>query len=122
MAASHLQTTNGQSTNGHVTTATPDYEVAIIGSGFSGIGAGIKLKEIGINNFIILEKASELGGTWRDNTYPGFTVDIPALTYSYSFEQKPDWSKLYAPQAELLTYAHNVTNKYGIRPHIQFNQ
>src|SRR5713101_8612759 len=117
MEASHLETTNGRSTAEKV-----DYEVAIVGSGFSGIGVGIKLKKIGINSFVILEKASDLGGTWRDNTYPGFTVDIPALTYSYSFEQNPNWSNLYAPQPELLKYAHHVADKYGVRPHIQFNQ
>lgn len=123
MEASHLTTTNGHSTaNGRSTAQKVDYEVAIVGSGFSGIGTGIKLKKIGIDNFVILEKAGDLGGTWRDNTYPGFTVDIPALTYSYSFEPNPDWSNLYAPQAELLAYAHQVANKYDIRRHIQFNQ
>ncbi|MGH7963512.1 MAG: flavin-containing monooxygenase [Candidatus Binatia bacterium] len=117
MEASHLDTQNGRST-----TVPLDHEVVIVGSGFSGIGVGIKLKKVGIHNFVILEKAGDLGGTWRDNTYPGFTVDIPALTYSYSFEQNPNWSNLYAPQAELLAYAHNVTTKYDIRRHIQFNQ
>jgi len=99
-----------------------DYEVLVIGSGFAGIGMGIKLKKIGIHNFAILEKASDLGGVWRDNTYPGLTVDIPALTYSFSFEQNPSWSSMYPPRAELKQYADHCAEKYGVRSHIQFNK
>lgn len=98
-----------------------DYEIVIVGSGFAGLGAAIKLKEMHQHDFTILEKADDLGGTWRDNTYPGLTVDIVSLTYSYSFEPNPDWSRLYAPGAELKQYADHCANKYGIRQHIQFN-
>lgn len=92
----------------------------IVGSGFSGIGAGIKLKEAGIP-FLVLEKAHDLGGTWRDNTYPGIAVDISSFTYSFSYEQLPDWSRVFAPGAELKKYADHCAHKYGVRPHMRFN-
>lgn len=97
-----------------------DTEALIVGSGFSGIGAGIKLKEAGIP-FIVLEKAADLGGTWRDNTYPGIAVDITSFTYSFSYEQLPDWSRVFAPGAELKKYANHCAEKYGVRPHMRFN-
>ncbi|MCB0221233.1 MAG: NAD(P)/FAD-dependent oxidoreductase [Chrysiogenetes bacterium] len=98
-----------------------DYEVIVVGAGFSGIGAGIALKKAGINSFVILEKAHDLGGTWRDNTYPGIAVDITSLTYSFSFEQNPRWSRLFAPGAELQAYANHCTDKYKLRSHMRFN-
>ena len=97
-----------------------DTEVLVVGSGFSGIGAGIKLKEAGIP-FIVLEKAPDLGGTWRDNTYPGIAVDISSFTYSFSYEQLPDWSRVFAPGAELKKYADHCATKYGVRPHMRFD-
>ncbi|HTK65374.1 MAG TPA: NAD(P)/FAD-dependent oxidoreductase [Pseudonocardia sp.] len=97
-------------------------EILIVGAGPAGIGTGIKLKEAGFDSFVILEKASDVGGTWRDATYPGLTVDIPVLTYSFSYEQKPDWSSLWAPQRELLTYLRHCTQKYGLRPHLRFDR
>ena len=95
-----------------MTKEIPQYEVAIIGAGFGGMGIAIKLQEMGINNIIILDRASDLGGTWHINTYPGLTVDIPSLTYSYSFEPNPNWSRFYAPGAELKKYANMVADKY----------
>lgn len=103
------------------TQTTPQYEVAIIGAGFGGMGIAIKLKEMGIDNFIILDRASDLGGTWHINTYPGLTVDIPSLTYSYSFEPNPQWTRFYAPGAELKKYANTVADKYQLRQHMRFN-
>ena len=82
----------------------PDLPIAIIGSGFAGIGAAIRLKQAGIHSFTIFERASEIGGTWRDNTYPGAACDVPSFSYSYSFEPKPDWTRVYSPQAEILAY------------------
>jgi len=98
-----------------------DYEVLVVGCGFAGIGTGIKLNKIGIHNYLILEKAADLGGAWRDNTYPGLAVDIPGLTYSFSFEQNPSWSGLYPPGIELKRYADHCADKYGVRSHIRFN-
>lgn len=100
---------------------TPQYEVAIIGAGFGGMGIAIKLKALGISNFIILDRASDLGGTWHINTYPGLTVDIPSLTYSYSFEPNPHWSRMYAPGPELKQYANSVADKYKLRQYMRFN-
>ena len=97
-----------------------DAEVIIVGAGFAGIGAGIQLKEAGIEDFVILEKANEVGGTWRDNTYPGLAVDVPSYSYSYSFELNPNWSRLYAPGAELQQYAKDCTDKYDLRNRIRF--
>ncbi|MFZ5697111.1 MAG: flavin-containing monooxygenase [Pseudomonadota bacterium] len=98
----------------------PDYDVLIIGAGISGLGVAIRLKENGINDFIILERADQVGGTWRDNRYPGIAVDITSFTYSYSFEQNPNWSRVFAPGSELQNYTERVASKYGIYPHIRF--
>ncbi|MBV1880235.1 MAG: NAD(P)/FAD-dependent oxidoreductase [Pseudomonadales bacterium] len=98
-----------------------DYETLIIGSGLSGIGAGIRLIKEGCPDFIILEKADDLGGTWRDNTYPGLAVDVPSLSYSFSFEQNPNWSSLYASGVEMKNYVDHCAQKYGIRPHMRYN-
>lgn len=99
----------------------PDYEVIIIGSGFSGIGAGIKLNEAGIGSYTVLERAGDLGGTWRDNSYPGIAVDITSFTYSYSFEPNPNWSRVFAPGRELQAYAQYCARKYGVREKMRFN-
>lgn len=101
--------------------AAPHYDVIVIGAGFSGLGAGIKLKESGIDNFVILEAAHDLGGTWRDNTYPGIAVDITSFSYSFSFEQNPYWSRVFAPGRELQTYAQHCAEKYGLLPHFRFH-
>ncbi|OUS09776.1 hypothetical protein A9Q89_12505 [Gammaproteobacteria bacterium 53_120_T64] len=99
-----------------------DYETVIIGSGICGIGAGIRMLKDGLGDFVILEKADDVGGTWRDNTYPGLAVDIPSLSYSFSFEQNPNWSSLYAPGKEMKAYVDHCTQKYGIRPHMRYNE
>lgn len=99
----------------------PEHEVVIVGSGFAGIGAGIRLRQAGITSFVMLESADDLGGTWRDNHYPGIAVDIPSSTYSFSFEQNPHWSRVFAPGRELFAYANHCVDKYGLRPHLRFN-
>lgn len=101
---------------------TPIYDVLIVGAGISGIGLGIRLKEAGFDNFVILEKAADLGGTWRDNTYPGCACDVPSALYSYSFAQKPDWSRAFAGQAEILDYVRDTANRHNIPGFIRFNQ
>jgi cation diffusion facilitator CzcD-associated flavoprotein CzcO len=92
----------------------------IIGSGFSGLGMGIALQRQGVD-FLILEKAAEIGGTWRDNTYPGCACDIPSHMYSFSFEPKPDWKDMWSFQPEIFDYLKGVTDKYGLRRYIRFN-
>ena len=93
--------------------------VLIIGSGFSGLGMGIALQQQGVD-FLILEKADEIGGTWRDNTYPGCACDIPSHMYSFSFEPKADWSHMWSFQPEIQDYLLGVTAKYGLRRYIHF--
>jgi cation diffusion facilitator CzcD-associated flavoprotein CzcO len=97
------------------------HEIVVVGAGLGGIGTGIELKRNGFDDFVILEQSGGLGGTWRKHTYPGLTVDIPALTYSFSYEPKPDWSSLWAPQAEVLTYCEHCAEKHGLGPHFRFD-
>jgi cation diffusion facilitator CzcD-associated flavoprotein CzcO len=97
-------------------------EVAIAGAGFGGLCMAIKLKEAGIHDFVILEKAKEVGGAWRDNQYPGAACDVQSHMYSYSFAPKTNWSKRYAPWSEIQDYILDCTEKYGLRPHIHCNQ
>ena len=78
--------------------------IAIIGAGFAGLGAAIRLRQAGIDDFEILERSHDLGGTWRDNSYPGCAVDVQSHLYSYSFAPNPDWSHVYSPQEEIWSY------------------
>jgi cation diffusion facilitator CzcD-associated flavoprotein CzcO len=94
--------------------------VVIVGTGFSGLGMAIQLKKTGREDFLVLEKADDVGGTWRDNTYPGCACDIQSHMYSFSFEQNPDWSRSYSPQQEIWDYLRRVTDKYRLREHIRF--
>ncbi|MEU8250849.1 NAD(P)/FAD-dependent oxidoreductase [Nonomuraea sp. NPDC048916] len=96
--------------------------IVIIGSGFAGIGMAIKLKEAGYHDFVILEKAADLGGTWRDNTYPGCACDVPSHMYSYSFALNPDWSRMFSPQAEIWDYLRACVDRYGIAPHFRYGK
>ena len=95
--------------------------IAIVGSGFSGMGMGIKLKEANEHDFRIFEKESGVGGTWRVNHYPGCACDVQSHVYSYSFEQNPDWTRMFAPQQEIKGYLEHCADKYGIRPHVHLN-
>lgn len=94
---------------------------AIIGAGMSGMLAAIKLKQRGIEDFTIYEKAAGLGGTWRDNTYPGLSCDVPSHVYAYSFELKGDWTCRFSPGAEIQGYFEGVAAKYGLTKHFRFN-
>ncbi|MEU8358803.1 NAD(P)/FAD-dependent oxidoreductase [Nonomuraea sp. NPDC048882] len=96
--------------------------LVIVGSGFAGICMAVKLKEAGYHDFVILEKAAELGGTWRDNTYPGCACDVPSHMYSYSYELNPDWSRMFAPREEIQDYLRACAAKYGITPHLRFGK
>jgi cation diffusion facilitator CzcD-associated flavoprotein CzcO len=96
-------------------------EVAIVGAGFGGLCMAIKLLEAGVRDFVILEKDAEVGGTWRDNSYPGAECDVQSHMYSYSFEGKPDWTQRYAGWREIQQYILDTTGKYGLRPCIRFN-
>src|SRR5882757_8589332 len=93
--------------------------VAIIGGGFSGLGVAIRLLEHGITDFAILEKSTQLGGTWRENTYPGCACDVPSHLYSYSFAPKTDWSRVFAGHKEIQAYTLDVAQRFGIMPHVR---
>ncbi len=94
--------------------------VLIVGAGFAGLGTAIRLLQQGIDDFVVLERADEVGGTWRDNTYPGAACDIPSLLYSYGFEQNPDWSRAYSGSAEILGYIKTMVDKYSLSRFIRF--
>jgi len=96
--------------------------IAIIGSGFSGLCLGIHLKKTGRNDFTIFEKADRVGGTWRDNTYPGAECDIPSALYSFSFERNPNWTYKWSEQEEILEYLEHCARKHDLYPHIQFDK
>ncbi|MGY1668408.1 flavin-containing monooxygenase [Geodermatophilus sp. SYSU D00696] len=92
--------------------------VVVVGSGFSGIGAAVALRRAGIDDFVVLERADGLGGTWRDNTYPGAACDVPSHLYSFSFAPKKDWSHVYSRQAEIRGYLEQVAAEHGVLPHL----
>jgi len=98
-----------------------DFPVAIIGAGFAGIGAAIQLLKAGIHSFTIFERASEIGGTWRDTRYPGAACDVPSHVYSLSFEQNPNWSRRYAPSWEIQDYLLGVVEKWNLRERMRLN-
>jgi cation diffusion facilitator CzcD-associated flavoprotein CzcO len=97
-----------------------DTSVVIVGAGFSGIGMAIKLKQAGVDDFLILEKADRAGGTWRDNQYPGCACDVPSFMYSFSYELNPDWSRMFATQPEIWAYLEKVVAKYDLERHIRY--
>ena len=101
-------------------TSTGRVRVAVLGAGLSGICMGIQLRKHGIDDFVILEKAASVGGTWRENTYPGIACDVPSHLYSYSFELNPDWSHSYSSGREIWDYCERCVDKYGLRAKIRF--
>jgi cation diffusion facilitator CzcD-associated flavoprotein CzcO len=94
--------------------------VAIIGAGIGGLAAAIHLRRAGYHDLVVLERGHELGGTWRDNTYPGCACDVPTALYSYSFAPKPDWSRVYAPQSEIRAYVREVARREDVVGHVRF--
>ena len=101
--------------------ATPDHDVAVVGAGFSGLGAAITLDKAGFDDYVVLEDGDGVGGAWHWNTYPGVAVDIPSFSYQFSFDKRGDWSRIYAPGNELKAYAESLTDKYEVRSRIRFN-
>jgi cation diffusion facilitator CzcD-associated flavoprotein CzcO len=99
----------------------PDHEVVVVGAGFSGIGAAIKLGQAGFRDCVVLEEGDGVGGAWHWNTYPGVAVDIPSFSYQFSFETSGEWSRVYAPGKELKAYAEHCVDSYGLRPRIRLN-
>jgi cation diffusion facilitator CzcD-associated flavoprotein CzcO len=96
--------------------------IAIIGSGFGGLGTAIRLKQRGMDDFVVLERAADVGGTWRDNTYPGCACDVQSHLYSFSFAPNPDWSRSFSPAPEIQAYLQRCARDYGILPHVRFHR
>ncbi|KWT61049.1 cyclohexanone monooxygenase [Streptomyces albus subsp. albus] len=95
--------------------------VAVIGSGFGGLGAAVRLRRQGITDFVVLERAGSVGGTWRDNSYPGCACDVPSHLYSFSFAPNPEWPRNFSGQPHIRAYLERVTDTFGLRPHIRFD-
>src|SRR6056300_1020424 len=95
--------------------------VTVIGSGVGGLCMAMQLHNAGLTNFEIVEKAGDIGGTWRDNTYPGCACDVPSHFYSFSFEGRSDWSRTFPPQSEIYAYLNSLVEKYKLRSKTRFN-
>lgn len=98
-----------------------EFKVAILGAGFAGLCMALRLKAAGETSFVVLEKADEIGGTWRENVYPGAGCDIPSHLYSYSFEPNPDWPEIYSSQPDILAYIKGVAERNGVYQHVRFH-
>ncbi|MFD8614495.1 flavin-containing monooxygenase [Streptomyces sp. NPDC059631] len=94
--------------------------VAVIGSGFGGLGAAVRLRREGITDFVVLERADSVGGTWRDNSYPGCACDVPSHLYSFSFAPNPEWPRTFSGQQHIRSYLEHVADTFGLRPHLRF--
>jgi cation diffusion facilitator CzcD-associated flavoprotein CzcO len=95
--------------------------VAVVGSGFGGLGAAVRLRREGVTDFVVLERADSVGGTWRDNSYPGCACDVPSHLYSFSFAPHPDWPRTFSGQEHIRAYLEHVTDVFRLRPHIRLN-
>ncbi|GGV89696.1 Baeyer-Villiger monooxygenase [Streptomyces gelaticus] len=93
--------------------------VAVIGSGFGGLGAAVRLRREGITDFVVLERADSVGGTWRDNSYPGCACDVPSHLYSFSFAPNPEWPRTFSGQEHIRAYLEHVADTFGLRPHLR---
>jgi cation diffusion facilitator CzcD-associated flavoprotein CzcO len=112
----------GQEKGGNGAAQRKELRIVIIGAGMSGILSAIKLLEAGISDFSVYEKADRLGGTWRENTYPGIACDVPSHLYSYSFEPNPEWSHRFSPGAEIQAYFERVASKYDVEKFIRYGE
>jgi cation diffusion facilitator CzcD-associated flavoprotein CzcO len=102
------------------TDSSTEVDIVIVGAGFSGIGMGVRLAQRNTHSFVILERADDLGGSWRDNTYPGVACDVPSPLYSFSFHANPDWSRLYSPGREIWEYLRRVASEAGLDSRLHY--
>jgi cation diffusion facilitator CzcD-associated flavoprotein CzcO len=116
------ETAQGRTARAESEKKTPHVRAVIVGAGFSGLGLAIRLKQRGMENFLILERADDIGGTWRDNTYPGCACDVPSHLYSFSFAPNPNWSRHFSPQYEIWAYLRACVERFGLARHILFGQ
>ncbi len=98
----------------------PHFHVAIVGTGFGGIGAAVRLMQDGVESLVVFERADHVGGVWRDNTYPGAACDVESHLYAFSFAPNPDWTRRFSPQAEIQAYLDDVAERFGVTPHVRF--
>ncbi|MGZ8468477.1 MAG: flavin-containing monooxygenase [Gemmatirosa sp.] len=103
------------------TSMPAEVRVAIVGSGFAGLGTAIRLKRDGVDDFLVLERAGDVGGTWRDNRYPGCACDVQSYLYEFSFAPNPDWSRRFSPQPEIQAYLRRTAESAGVLPHLRFD-
>ena len=103
-------------------TEIPHHRIAIVGAGLAGIGLSIALQRDGIDDFVVFERADDLGGTWRDNSYPGCACDIPSVLYSYADAPNPGWSHAFALQPEIWAYIRRVADSHGVPGHIRYRE
>jgi len=103
------------------TVDAPQFDVVIIGAGIAGLGTAVMLKEHGYTDFVVLERAADIGGVWRDNQYPGVAVDIPSHAYQFSYFLRPDWSRMYPLGAEVKAYLDDFVQHFRLRPHLRLN-
>ncbi|MGW2250451.1 flavin-containing monooxygenase [Kitasatospora sp. NPDC001660] len=101
--------------------AVPHVRVAVVGAGFGGLGAAVRLRRAGITDFVVLERADSIGGTWRDNSYPGCACDVPSHLYSFSFAPNPEWPRSFSGQPDIRAYLEKVATVFRLRPHLRFN-
>src|SRR6476659_2571954 len=101
--------------------ATPHHQVVVVGTGFSGLGMAVRLAQRG-DDFVVLERADDVGGTWRDNRYPGCACDIPSALYSYSFAPDGPWTRAFAPQPEIWAYLRDVAARYGVDRRVRYGE
>src|SRR3982750_951653 len=94
--------------------------VVVVGAGFAGLGTAIKLDEAGRTDFVVVDKGDSVGGTWRDNTYPGAACDVPSQLYSFSFAPNPSWSRSFSPQPEIHAYLQDVAQRAGVLDRFRF--
>src|SRR3712207_9341501 len=96
-----------------------EVSVAIVGSGFSGIGLAVNLRKAGVEDFVVLERGAGVGGTWHYNTYPGCACDVPSHLYSFSFAPNPNWTRTYSKQPEIEAYLQDVAERFGVSGHVR---
>jgi cation diffusion facilitator CzcD-associated flavoprotein CzcO len=100
---------------------TEEHEVIIVGAGFSGIGMAARLRSMGIDDFVVLDRGNDLGGTWRDNSYPGASCDVPSNLYSFSFALNPEWSRAFSSQSEIWDYMRECVDRFDVGGFLRFN-